>query len=138
MEITISTPGAERVARALTNLDKAMPSAIKRGMNKAGGLLLKDMRRKISGPGFTRNPARSSPYPGIASGEMFRTMFSSVSQEGDAIVLRVGPNVHYAIYQEYGTKHIPARPFVGPTWRDKGDSAIDKIQDAISDQVRKA
>lgn len=27
---------------------------------------------------------------------------------------RVGPAVHYGIYHEYGTVHLPARPFVGP------------------------
>lgn len=32
----------------------------------------------------------------------------------EGAVAHVGPSVHYAIYHEFGTTRIPARPYLGP------------------------
>ena len=113
----------------LDRFQKGFNGNLRKGFTVAGGLLLKEMRQKVSGTGFTLNPARSSDYPGVLTGEMRRTMFMRVEDGG--MTLRVGPDVKYAKYQEFGTKHIPARPFVFPTWNDTGDKAVDAIQKAL-------
>ena len=131
-EITIKVDGDKRVTRKLTGFSRALPGQIKKGFQRAGSIFIRDMRTKISGLGFSRNPARSSPYPGIKSGEMFRTLFMKVGGAATGQYLRVGPNVDYAVYQEFGTSHIPARPFVGPTLKENLDEAMDAIQDEIA------
>ena len=131
-EISITVTGDKRVTRKLTGFSRALPGQLRKGFQRAGAIFIKDMRTKISGLGFSRNPARSSPYPGIKSGEMFRTLFMKVGRESGGVSLRVGPNVKYAVFQEFGTKHIPARPFVGPTLQENIDEATDAIQEEIA------
>ena len=131
-EINITVTGDKRVTRKLTGFSRALPGQLRKGFQRAGAIFIKSLRTKISGLGFSRNPARSSPYPGIKSGEMFRTLFMKVDKAGGNPRLRVGPNVKYAIYQEFGTKHIPARPFVGPTLQKNIDEAMDAIQEEIA------
>uniref|UniRef100_A0A6M3JV65 Tail protein n=1 Tax=viral metagenome TaxID=1070528 RepID=A0A6M3JV65_9ZZZZ len=131
-EIIIKVDGAERIVRKIDGFSRALPGQIKKGFQRAGSIFIKDMRTKISGLGFSRNPARSSPYPGIKSGQMFRTLFMKVGGTATGQYLRVGPNVHYAVYQEFGTSTIPARPFVGPTLKENLDAAMDAIQQEIA------
>lgn len=130
-KITLTFNGAQAVSRKLGNIDRALPDDIARGLNSMGATLLKSMTRKVSGPGFTRNPQRSSPYPGVYKGNLFRSLFSKVNKP--RLQLRVGPNVEYAYHLEF-KKGKGRYPFVGPTLDDTGDKAMDDFMD----QIRKA
>ena len=136
-EISIQVQGGKRITRKIAGFQHALPGQIAKGFRKAGEIFLSSIRDKISGEGFSRNPARSSPYPGIKSGEMFRTLFMKVSRRQGGVTLRVGPNVDYAIYQEYGTSTIPPRPFVGPTLNEELDEAMDAIEFEIMKPLRR-
>ena len=92
-EISITINGDKRVTRKLTGFSRALPGQLSRGFKRAGAIFIKDMRTKISGDGFSRNPARSSPYPGIKSGEMFRTLFMKVGQESGGTLSGAWRNV---------------------------------------------
>jgi len=165
-EIHIQIAGDKRITRKLRSFGADLNGNLKRGMEAAGHVLLRNMRRKISGLGFSRNPARSSPYPGVKHGQMLRTLFSKVETVTGGPVLRVGPSVKYAVYQEFGANvtqtvsrkqhfylgltkgmwipigstirmKIPPRPFVGPTFRDEGEKALDMIERAIMKPLRR-
>ena len=45
--------------------------------------------------------------------------------------LKVGPNALYAPFLELGTSRMEPYPFVGPTFNDKGDRAVEMIQDEV-------
>ncbi len=134
VELKISLGQNSRGSIILNRFSDELPKNIRKGLNAAGSELLLSMRRKISGDGFVKNPARSSPYPGVFAGEMLRTTFSKPDPDGYAI--RVGPNVDYAKYHEFGTSRMPARPFIWPTWEDTGDKALNKLQAIIMEPLK--
>ena len=50
------------------------------------------------------------------------------------LAAEIGPTVHYAIYNEFGTHKMPARPFMGPAFdrRSPGlEQALGQIADGI-------
>ena len=136
VEVTIQLVGGKRLTRKLKTFGRVLPQQIRKGFVRAGGIFLKSIRQKISGEGYSRNPGRGVPYPGIKSGEMFRTLFVEVKDTTSGPSLRVGPNVEYAVFQEFGTKHIPARPFIDPTLEGELDKAMDAIQQEIAKPLR--
>jgi len=103
------------------------PEVVKKGLNAAGAVLLREGKQMISGLGFTRDPGRTSPYPGILTGQMRRTFTSRQVNRGGAPEQHVGPAVEYAVFHEVGTKNMPARPFMKPLAEIKGDEAIDAM-----------
>lgn len=46
----------------------------------------------------------------------------------DGFVAEVGPSTHYAIYVEYGTKHMAARPYLRP--------AVDKVRPGFESAIK--
>jgi hypothetical protein len=120
-------------------LTNEMRPRLKQGLAKAGSILERQVKEHLSGPGFTRNPARSKPYPGVLHG----TLRSSVHfrLESDGLTVHVGPGgaaSAYAAIHEFGgyagrhhKTYIPARPYVQPAWQKKGDEAIEAIRKAI-------
>lgn len=130
LSITMKPKSGSRKLKAFA--DKA-PGQIKKGLRKAGSMILKDWAKKISGTGFVRNPARASKYPGVMTGQMFRTLTAKPVNSGMAV--QIGPNVSYAIFHETGTKHMPARPVVPDVWKDTGDDALDAFQKTIAEPL---
>lgn len=59
------------------------------------------------------------------------TMLNSVTSDGQTVSV----GVDYAVYQNYGTKFLPARPFFEPGLEDTNadmDDAMQKIVDAMA------
>lgn len=120
-------------------LTKEMRPRLKRGLAKAGSIIEKQIKRYLSGAGFTRNPMRSSPYPGVLHGSL-RSSVRFVL-ESDGLTVHIGPGgaaSAYAAIHEFGgmagrghKTRIPARPYVAPAWQKKGKDAITAIQKAI-------
>ncbi len=52
------------------------------------------------------------------------------------IVLRFGTTVPYAIFNEKGTRHIQARPFLDPAIEAYFDDDIADLQDVIENKLR--
>lgn len=107
-------------SRKVRKLIRQMGPRMHRGLTNAGAVVEGSWRNKISGTGYTRNPGRAKPYPGVYRGEYFRTLTSRV--KGQAAV--IGPKVDYAAYHETGTKHIPARPVIPDTIKDSRAKVI--------------
>ena len=128
--LTVSmSANAKSGGRKVSAFLRRGPGDIKKGLRVAGAVVLKQWRKNISGDGYTRNPSRSVPFPGVASGQMFRTLALQSTDGGMAV--RIGPDVDYAIYHETGTRNMPARPVVEPTWDMAGEEALAKFH-AIS------
>ena len=70
-------------------------------------------------------------------GRSFRTMPSR--KVGKRIVLKLGTNVLYARPLEYGTARMAARPFFGPTMRNKKHRAtVNREIAKVSGRIRAA
>lgn len=85
-------------------------------MFKAVNHLEGRVKRNISGA----SPPRSAPgeFPHVDSGRLRQSIASEVDViPGVAVVGRVGTNVEYAPYLEFGTARMAARPFLRPTLR---------------------
>lgn len=122
-------------SRKLNAFDAKFRGNLKRGLRGAGKILSKSAKRKIQGEGFTRNPTRSSDYPGVLSGQMLKTLMWQMIHSNMGV--QVGPNVEYGPYLEFGTKNMPARPFMGDTWKEEKDDAIKTVNDAVMGPIRK-
>jgi hypothetical protein len=120
----------------LGRITDQMKPRLKRGLAKAGSIITKQIKEHLAGPGFTRNPARSKPFPGILHGTLRRSV--NFVLESDGLTVHIGPGgdaEKYAAIHEFGgkagRKHsvtIPARPYVAPAWKKKGREAINAIR----------
>ncbi len=67
--------------------------------------------------------AKTSTYPGEAGNDLLPEMPAPESStEAD-----IGPAASYAIYQDMGTIHIPARPFMQPGLDAMHDTIIERL-----------
>ncbi len=95
------------------------------------------------GTPWARFKHKPSARRGGASAKLLRDtgvlMASLTGQAGGhvedvtAFALRWGTNVPYAKYQNFGTRHLPARPFVGLT-----PAMVARIEQIIVEYLRKA
>lgn len=104
---------------------KSIPKQTRRGLIKAGAILEREFKHMVGGPGFTRNPGRSSDFIGVNQGRLRGSITSQLDSDGETV--RIGPDVKYAIFHQIGTKHIPARPMLEPLWKRKGAKALDVL-----------
>jgi hypothetical protein len=136
---------------------------LRRGLNRAGAVLEGGWKQMISGPGFVRNPQRTSKYYGVLSGAAILKINHVVSKDG--LEVRIGPPGgkigKYIAVQEHGatiqvTKKmrgflhykdihlkksttritIPKRAVRPDLWRKKGKIAIRAIRNAITRPLR--
>jgi HK97 gp10 family phage protein len=59
---------------------------------------------------------------------------------GKAAIVRVGPTqkAFYGVFQEFGTAHHAAHPFMRPTWDSMGPGMIGQIGDVLGTEIEKA
>jgi HK97 gp10 family phage protein len=137
MELSISLGGNTMGSRKIANFQSALPAQLRLGFQRAGSIFERDMKRKVSGPGRHKGAAagpisRLGNFPGVRTGRLRSSINFQVTGAGTGLTLRVGPNVDYAPYLEFGTKYMQPYAFVGPTLQDMSDKAFDAIQDAIA------
>jgi len=136
MPAELSMKMKPKQSQILFRLTTKMKPNIRQALVKAGAILEGQIKEHLSGPGFTRNPNRSSPYPGILSG----TLRSSVhfKLESNGLTVHVGPGGaarKYAAIHEFGgmagrghSTYIPARPYVFTAWKKKQREVMSAIQ----------
>ena len=64
-------------------------------------------------------------------------MLNSVSVKPLTDGAEVGPRVEYAVYHEYGTVKMPARPFMQPALDEKRAEVERMVRQAIDQELRK-
>ena len=113
------------VKKSLRRFHQRSQPERKRALYKVGSMLVSAMLDKISGDGFTKNPNRSSPYPGELHGRLGGSMFVDVKSNGSQ--MRCGPHEKYAEPLEFTHPKMPnsrvQRPFV---------------QDSLQENLKKA
>lgn len=137
MELKITLGGNSLGSRKIAGFTDALPANLWIGFDKAGAIFERDMKLKLSGPGRRRGSthgpiSRLNNYPGVITGRLRASVNARITGSGTNITLRVGPNVEYAPYLEFGTSRMPAYSFVRPTLEDNSERAFDAIADAIT------
>ena len=71
-----------------------------------------------------------------------RIVVSMRDSESDAktVVARIGParRVFYGIFDEYGTAHMTAQPFLGPAFEAKKEEALRVTSEAFTEAINEA
>lgn len=72
-------------------------------------------RRTASGTLVGLEPSKPGYPPHVLTGRLRQSIAHAVTFEGQAVVGKVGTNVEYAPFLEFGTRRMEARPFLRPT-----------------------
>lgn len=85
--------------------------ACRRAVERAGAEVLRDAK-DLAPRSTLQAPVKDPSRP--VTGNLGNSISMDVQVSGDEAVATVGTTVHYGIYQEFGTRSIPARPYLGP------------------------
>lgn len=160
LSITLKGSGGQKPPILLRRFSERMKPQLQKGLRQAGSHLTRTMKGFVGGAGFSHKGGggRASPYPGIVSGRLRSSIRFEIIDGGWG--MRVGPDVKYAPYLEYGwtqtvsrkqqrflaaakgifvrigsTLRSPPRPFVGDTWKFQGRRALDLIQKRLMEAM---
>jgi len=94
-----------------------------------------DTAHKSLGPGlalFVTELHQTPPTP-FKTGRLRSSIGSEIVHgAGSEIIGKVGTNVEYASYLEYGTSRMSARPYMKPTLEKLKDRAVKLFEDGIA------
>jgi HK97 gp10 family phage protein len=116
--------GAEELNRALREIG-----------GRAGGLIL----RKAAEAGaevIAEEAQRNAPRD---SGELAESIDVAAGQiqQGRAVMnIGVGKNEWYGIFSEFGTIHMPAKPFLRPALDTKAEEATEAVAQVLCEALR--
>ena len=121
--------GSPKLARFIAQT----PKNLSRSFHKAGARIQRQIKINIDGPGFTRNPERNSPYPGVLYGAM-RNSVSSVQERrlGDLRQL-IGPG-GYSL--KYAGVQDENRPFMSPSFRQVERKVREDVRGTVMKPLR--
>ena len=86
-----------------------MENTIHQKIEKACLMVESDVKRS-----FVTSPSPPGGPPGVDTGRLRTSITHEVEETINEIVGRVGTNLDYAIFLEYGTSRMAARPFLRP------------------------
>lgn len=132
MSVDISVTGLQNASIRFERAALALPSEIKRAVRRSGLIAERKMKRNLSGPSHTKFPGNGNPYPGVVTNRLRASVTSQTTESG--FVAEIGPNVEYAPYLEFGTKHMKRAegyPFVRPTLEQTQSDIINEFEDAV-------
>lgn len=126
MRATLSRPGTGRVYR------------IGKGKKKGRNLRARGFHQASSPgmpPAVNTNRLRAS---WSVEGVPMRSDegFAYIYQDGTTVTLMFGSNVDYAVFLEYGTRKMAARPYVAPTMSKIEEKAMSIMAKSISDAFK--
>lgn len=120
-EFTAHVEGLDELERMLEELTpKAAKAAVRRAALKAGEIWQEAIEERAP-----RRTGFLSEHITIKT----KTTGGDDDSTGGITVL-VGPekSAFYAMFQEFGTKHQPAKPFIGPAYEEKKDEVLETFE----------
>ena len=121
------------VAFGLNNAGIHLQAAIKKNFGTAGAYgsrrLVNYVTGKRGGP-RGRNIYRSAPpgeFPGIRTGLLKRSIRVTKATKS-SLAVYVGTDVQYGRHLEYGTRNMPARPWLRRTFAEERNKMIDILR----------
>lgn len=110
--------GMDEFRRNLANFNKKLSETVPVGL-KAGALIIQNEAKK------------KAPYK---TGTLRRSIHTEMISNTQA---KVGTDVEYAVYQEFGTSKMQAHPFLRPALDERQQEVIEKINAIINAEVLK-
>lgn len=123
---------SSRLRRRLRTLDKDTRSEIRAVMEKSGQELAK--RIEDTAPKDTGGMADQVRYKVSNDGLGVSVGYSAKAAGFKRNWKRGG---FKALWQEFGTKHHPAQPFIRPAFRQSLTKILDRIDDAVSNTIKR-
>jgi len=71
----------------------------------------------------------------VLTGTLRRSIHTETSETSDGAIARIGTNVEYAIYQEFGTRRMRAQPYLRPAFDENLRPAMEEIARALKKMV---
>lgn len=101
-----------------------------------GGLIIEAEAKRLlglKGPGVRSLPGEP---PAVQTGNLRRSMATSVEERGNVIAAQIGPQADYGAHLELGTATVAPRPFLRPALDEKAAEATKAIRDSIANAIR--
>ena len=124
MRLDVTVTGTRELKAKLAHLSDAIKQGALERATMAGAMVIENRAKEIV-------PVRT--------GNLRRSIHSEIeSTTANQAVARVGTNVEYGPYVEFGTRRMSARPFLRPALDEKGPEAQAVIGDSFRELIRQA
>jgi len=115
--ISVKVEGADKLMKALNELPTRVSRNVQREALKAGGELIRQHAASIA----PREPGRPDLADNIG-------MAVARLEDGSVgLAIGPGPSFFYGYFQEFGTRHHKAQPFMRPAWDAEQAKALKVI-----------
>lgn len=120
--VTIKVEGLEELQKALKKFPKQWQSTARRALGPGMGLL--ETESKDEAP--------------VDEGILQASIGSEfVKGPGSVIIGKVGSNLEYASYQEYGTQYQPGKPYLRPTLKKFKGKVVKMFEKGIAKALKR-
>ena len=145
MTIRTRIEGAAELDRVLKRLPKAIGERVLANAVRAGAKIIRDEARAKApvrvGGNLIRLGKRSSKgrLPGFLRSQII-TAKARKGTSSDSVTIHVGPSTKafYGLFQEFGTRNHPAKPFLRPAFDGNVEKAIKGIGVKLGKDIEKA
>lgn len=121
MRINIS--GIDSVTSMIDNFAEGLGKRLEHGLARGGA--------EVAGEARDRCPkSTEKTRPGGIHGELKR----SITSHTEGMHCEIGTNKEYAMYVEYGTCKMAARPYLVPALEAKADEVVQIIKEAVNEK----
>lgn len=115
--VTVSVSGSEALLRQLDHVTSRMHQAVRKAVEESGNEVVKGTQRRVH----------------VDTGNL-KTSVRVDMHDGPRIKAEIGwkdRDDQYALWQEFGTQSMPARPALGPAFNAEKRKIAGRISDAI-------
>lgn len=140
--LKVEIKGARELDELLKQLPDRVAKQVLAGALMSGGQVI---RAEIQRRAPVRHDAGAKKIGKGAKGRLPGFLRASIARRrirrgSAALTIGVGPlrSAFYAMFQEFGTRHQPARPFMRPAFDAKAGEALQKIGEALGRGIDRA
>jgi HK97 gp10 family phage protein len=135
---TVTIEGLSETAEALDEFSKATSANILRRVLLAAGQPIADMAESLAPRGPTGQLEASISVTPAQPSKMTRGGRAAYDKQSQVEVLVEAGPVPQSIFQEFGTIHNAAHPFMRPAWHSQRLNALAIISKQLGDEIEKS
>lgn len=144
MKAKASVQGGDKLAQAIKSFDRDSLQKIQAIIDSSAQNIRNNAIRSIkNSPATGRTYKRGSvSHKASSAGNPPKTdtgrLVGSISASVGQLEAEIGAYVDYAVYLEFGTRNMSARPFMFPALEQERKTFVRKMDNAIKDAIAKA
>jgi len=121
-DIVVKVEGLEELQKALQKFPKEWGS----------------IGREALGPGMALLESGAKKEAPVDTSRLMTSIGSEIIRgPGSEIIGKVGSNVEYASFQEYGTRYQPGKPYLRPTLERYKDKVVKMFEEGIAKALKR-